>query len=177
MVKKRPAIFLDRDGVLNIPKIKDGKSYAPLTKKKFRLYPFVIELCKKLKEKYLLVIVTNQPDLKSGKLKKNELYSMHKSLKKKINYDALYYCSAKSKKAKNRKPNPGMLIKAIENLDINIKKSYLIGDRFSDIEAGNKLNCKTIFIDRNYKEIKPNYPNFVVKSFKQAAKLILNEKN
>lgn len=177
MVSKRAAIFLDRDGVLNIPFIKNGKSYAPLKAKNFRLYPFVIKMCEKLKRKYLLIVVTNQPDLENGKLKKQELFLMNNSLKEKINYDALYYCSSKSSRSKNRKPNPGMLLKSIKEFDININKSYLIGDRCSDIVAGNKVKCKTIFIDRNYKETKPMNQDFTAKSFRQAVGYILNEKD
>ena len=64
MVKKKPAIFLDRDGVLNIPNIKSGKSFAPTKASKFKLYPYVSNLCNKLKKNYLLIVVTNQPDLK-----------------------------------------------------------------------------------------------------------------
>lgn len=177
MVKNPPAIFLDRDGVLNIPKVKNGKSYAPIRADDFRLYPFVIDSCKKLKKRYLLIVVTNQPDLKKGKLKIDQLSLMHKKLKKKINYDQLYFCSALSKSSKFRKPNIGMLEKSIKKFNININKSYLVGDRWSDIIAGKKIGCKTIFIDRNYRENKPKNPNYIVKSFKQAAGIILSEKD
>jgi D-glycero-D-manno-heptose 1,7-bisphosphate phosphatase len=176
MVKKKPAIFLDRDGVLNIPKIKNRKSYAPTNIKDFKLYPSVSSLCKKLKKKYLLIVVTNQPDLQNGKLKISQLNLMHSKLKKRIHYDQLYYCSSLSVKSKFKKPNPGMLFKSIEEFNINTNKSFLIGDRWSDIEAGKKINCKTIFIDRNYNEQKPNNPDFTVKSFKKAVEIIYNAK-
>jgi D-glycero-D-manno-heptose 1,7-bisphosphate phosphatase len=69
-----------------------------------------------------------------------------------------------------------MLFKSIEEFNINTNKSFLIGDRWSDIEAGKKINCKTIFIDRNYNEQKPNNPDFTVKSFKKAVEIIYNAK-
>tara|TARA_E500000178_G_C16701989_1_gene608633 strand:+ start:190 stop:711 length:522 start_codon:yes stop_codon:yes gene_type:complete len=173
VVKKKPAIFLDRDGVLNVPIIIKKKTYAPTNMYKFRLYPNVKKLCKKLKKKYLLIVVTNQPDIKKGKLKIEELELMHTKLKNEINYDELYFCSSISKTSFYRKPNPGMLLKAVKKFNINIEKSYLIGDRWSDIEAGKKIGCKTIFINRNYYEKKPKYPDFIVKSFSQAVRIIL----
>lgn len=176
MVKKKPAIFLDRDGVLNIPKIKRRKSFAPTKVSEFKLYPFVSDLCNKLKKNYLLIVVTNQPDLKKGKLKINQLNLMHIKLKKKINYDQLYYCSSLSINSKFKKPNAGMLLKSIKEFNIDTRMSYLIGDRWSDIEAGKKVKCKTIFIDRNYEEKKPNNPDFTVKSFKKAVEVIFNDK-
>jgi D-glycero-D-manno-heptose 1,7-bisphosphate phosphatase len=176
MVKKI-AVFLDRDGVLNIPKIVKNRSYAPLKFKEFRFYPKVKKNCNLLKKYFLLIIVTNQPDVKRGKIKISELNKMHKKLHDEIKYDDLYYCKSLNKKSKFRKPNPGMLLKAINKYNINLSKSYLIGDRWSDIEAGNKVGCKTIFIDRNYKEKKPNKFDFKVKSFSMAAKFILHDKN
>ena len=176
MVKKK-AIFFDRDGVLNIPIIYKKKSFAPLKIKDFRIYPHVKKFCKILKKNFLLIIVTNQPDVKRGKLKISELEKMHYKLFDKILYDALFFSTSLTKRSKYRKPNTGMLIKAIKKFNINSKKSYLIGDRWSDIEAGKKVGCKTIFIDRNYEEKKPNKFDFKAKSFSMAAKYILNDKN
>ncbi len=175
MVKKK-AIFLDRDGVLNIPKIYKGKTYAPLKYKNFLLYPNVKKFCDILKKNFLIIVVTNQPDIKKGKLKINELDKMHRKLFKKISYDDLLYSTSLTNRSKFRKPNPGMLIKAIKKFDIDTKKSYLIGDRWSDIEAGNRIGCRTIYIDRNYKEKKPYKFDFRAKSFSMAAKYILNDK-
>ena len=76
-----------------------------------------------------------------------------------------------------RKPNPGMLIKAIRDFNVNPSLSYMIGDRWSDIKAGNKVGCKTIFINRNYNEKKPNLQDYNARSFSSAARIILNDKN
>jgi D-glycero-D-manno-heptose 1,7-bisphosphate phosphatase len=173
MVKKKSAIFLDRDGVLNIPIIIKKKTYAPTNIRKFRLYPNVKRLCKRLKKKYLLIVITNQPDIKNGKLKIEQLKLMHVKLKNEINYDELYFCSSMSKNSFYRKPNPGMLLKAVKKFNIHIENSYLIGDRWSDIEAGKKIGCKTIFINRDYYEKKPQSPDFVVRSFSQAVQKII----
>lgn len=175
MVKSK-AIFLDRDGVLNIPKIKNGKSFAPLKFVNFKLYPNVSKFCKILKKKnFLIIIVTNQPDVKRGKLKILELNKMHQKLYNKVLYDDLLFSTSLTKNSKYRKPNAGMLIKAIKKFNINAKKSYIIGDRWSDIAAGNKVGCKTVFIDRNYKEKKPYTFDFKAKSFHMAATYIIND--
>ena len=175
MVIKKKAIFLDRDGVLNKPKIIKGKSYAPLKVNDFKLYPNVKKLCKKLKnKKYLLIVITNQPDIKRGKISVNSLNAMHKKLYKSINYDGIYYCSAISKKSKFKKPNVGMFKKAIKEHRIDLPQSYMIGDRYTDIESAKKIKCKSIFIDRKYKEKIPRTQIITVKSFSQAAKYILN---
>ena len=176
MVRKR-AVFLDRDGVLNIPRIYKNKSYAPLRSKDFKLYPGVKKYCIKLKKNFLLIVITNQPDLTKGILTYSELKKMHEQLYMSINYDDLFFCSAISNKSYFKKPNPGMLTKAISKYKINPKKSYLIGDRWSDIEAGEKVGCKTVFIDRHYNEQKPLKFDFKTKSFIKAAKYILNDQN
>ena len=88
----------------------------------------------------------------------------------------MYYCSSLSINSKFKKPNAGMLLKSIKEFNIDTRMSYLIGDRWSDIEAGKKVKCKTIFIDRNYEEKKPNNPDFTVKSFKKAVEVIFNDK-
>ena len=176
MVKKK-AIFLDRDGVLNKPIIYKNKGFAPLKIEDFHMYPHVKKFCKILKKNFLLIIVTNQPDVKRGKLKISELEKMHHKLLNIIFYDALFFSTSLTRRSKYRKPNVGMLTKAIKKFKINSKRSYLIGDRWSDIEAGKKVGCKTIFIDRNYEEKKPNKFDFRAKSFSMAAKYILNDKN
>ena len=173
---KRKAVFLDRDGVLNIPKVKNGKSFAPLKFINFRLYPNVSKYCKILKRNnFLIIIVTNQPDIKKGKLKVTELNKMHQKLHNKILYDDLFFSSSLTINSKYRKPNPGMLIKAINKYNICIKKSYIIGDRWSDIQAGINVGCKTVFIDRNYREKKPVKFDFKAKSFSMAVKFIIND--
>jgi len=176
MVRKR-AIFLDRDGVLNIPKIYKNKSYAPLKYENFRLYPYVKKFCKILKKNFLIIVVTNQPDVKKGTLKVSELRKMHNKLFKQIQYDDLFYCTSITTRSKFKKPNTGMFLKAIKKFQIDPNISYIIGDRWSDIEAGNKVGCKTIYIDRNYDEKKPYKFTFKAKSFSVASKYILNDKN
>lgn len=176
MVSYNKAVFLDRDGVLVKSQMKDRKAYAPKTFKDFKIYKYSLECVKKLSSKgYKIIVVTNQPDVEKKKITKKSLNKMHLFLKKKIKVNKIYTCIHTSeKKCMCRKPKPGMLIKAAEINNINLKKSYMVGDRSSDIICGKRVGCKTIFIDRNYKEAKPKKQNISVKNLKEATNYILN---
>jgi len=174
VVKVTKAVFLDRDGVLNVPIIIKKKSYAPTKLKDFRLYPKVARFCKMLKQKgFLLIVITNQPDYRKKKIPIKVLHEIHQKLKKKIEYDNIYISLSSNPKNFFKKPNPGMLLEAKKKYNIDFKKSYLIGDRFSDIEAASNVGCKAIFIDRKYNELKPSYQIKNTKSFEGAVKFIL----
>lgn len=174
MVKNIKAVFLDRDGVLNLPIVIKNKPYAPTRIKDFRLYPYVTKFCKILKKNnFLLIVVTNQPDYYRKKISLNILKKIHEALKKKIQFDDIYVSLSSNNKNFFRKPNPGMLIRAKKKYNINFKKSYLIGDRRTDIEAAKRAGCKAIFINRNYEELPPSYQIKTVKSFGEAVNFIL----
>ena len=174
MVNSTKVVFLDRDGVLNVPIIVKGKSFAPTNLKHFRIYPYVEKYCKKLKKKnFLLIVVTNQPDYYKKKISISNLKKMHEKLKKKIQFDDIYVSFSSNNKNFFRKPNPGMLLAAKKKYNINFKESYLIGDRYKDMEVASKVGCNAIFIDRKYKELKPFSQIKTAKSFRQAANFIL----
>lgn len=176
MVNK--AIFLDRDGVLNIPLIKNRKSYAPTKFKDFRFYPYVKLYCNILKKKnFKLIVVTNQPDLSKGKIKQEEYNRMCLKLKLDLKIDEIYTSKSSSSKSPYRKPKPYMLLKSIKKNKFNQKKCFMIGDRWSDIEAASKANCKSIFINRNYHEPFPSDQLATVDNFKQAVEIILKKFN
>ena len=170
--KSKKAIFLDRDGVLNKPIIKNGKSYAPIKINDFKLYPKVVDICKKIKKNYLLIVITNQPDVGKKKIKYSDLKIMHKKLFDKILYDDIFVSTSVSNKSWYKKPNPGMLIKAVKKYNIDIKKSFLVGDRWKDIMAADKIGCRSIFIDRKYKELKPTKQIATVGSLSGALNII-----
>lgn len=176
MIKYNKAIFLDRDGVVVRSIIINKKSYAPRSLKDFKILPKVSIFSEKLKKKkFKLIIVTNQPDVSRGLIKRSILNQMHKLLKEKCKFDDIYVSTSSSRKSFFRKPNPGMLISAIKKHNLNVKKCYLIGDRESDILAAQKVGCKSIFIERNYAETKPKSQVKTVKSFAEASKYIIKE--
>ena len=173
------AVFLDRDGVINKPIIIDGKGYAPQLLKDFKIFPKVKSDVKKLKNKgFKVFVITNQPDIGNKLLKKKTLNEMHSLLKAKVSIDKIYCCShTRNDRCKCRKPKPGMIIKASNESKINLKESYMVGDRKIDIDAGLKAGCKTIFVNNNYYEKRPTKQEKTVKSLHAAVKYILKIKN
>ena len=176
MVSKNKAVFLDRDGVLVKSVIKNKKGYAPKTMDEFSLYPNIGKSCIKLKKKnYLLIIITNQPDLGEKSIKEKVFNKMNRILKSVISYDKLYVSRSHSLSSYFRKPNPGLFNLAIKKYKLDISKCFMVGDRKSDIDAADKVECKSIFIDRKYKEEKPSRQITQVNSFKKAVDVILQK--
>jgi D-glycero-D-manno-heptose 1,7-bisphosphate phosphatase len=172
------AIFLDRDGVINKGYVTNGKSYAPRKIEDFKLLPYVKESIEKLiNNGYLIIVVTNQPDISNGLLSLDVLYLMHNKLREKLAVTDIYFCPhSKNENCECRKPKPGMIVAAAQKYKINFSKSFLIGDRASDIEAGKKVGCRLIFINRNYKESKPIIQEKTVNNLKSATNYILKNK-
>ena len=120
------------------------------------------------KMKFLLIIVTNQPDVSRGITNKSDVEKIHEHIKKNLPINDIYVCYYSNDNNPYRKPNNMMLIDAAKKWKIDLLNSYLIGDRKKDIDAGIKSGCKTFFIDYNYQEDKPKNPNYVVKSLFEA---------
>ena len=176
IVKYKPAIFFDRDGVLNKAYVKKGKPYAPRDYSKFIVFDEVPELLKKLKNRgYLIVVVTNQPDIGNGFTKIQEVEKMHKKLFETRLIDKIYMCTHRQDENCNcRKPKTGMFMKAKEELLIDMNSSWMIGDRDSDIRAGYSAGVNCIFIDKGYKETKIDLIKCpIVKDLKSCVKKIL----
>jgi D-glycero-D-manno-heptose 1,7-bisphosphate phosphatase len=174
------AIFLDRDGTLNLPVIRDGRPYPPHNLAEFRLFDGVVDACAQLKAAgYKLVVVTNQPDVGRGTQEQSVVEAMHTSLLGHLpSIDMIQVCyhggEAHGQPCKCRKPAPGMLLQAADSLEINLGASWMIGDRWGDIDAGHAAGCRTILIDHGYAERAPTWPpDFIVKSLAEAAGIIL----
>ncbi len=166
------AVFLDRDGVINQSIVKNGKPYAPRSFDEFKLLPNVKKALKLLhKENYLLIIVTNQPDVGDQIQKKEVVDSFHRFLLNNLPIDDIEVCFDRN--SLNYKPNIGMLLKSKEKLNIDFAKSFMIGDRWRDIDAGKNAGCKTIFIDHGYQESLNEQPDCTVSSLYEAALHIL----
>lgn len=173
------AVFLDRDGIININepeylyKIKD-----------FKFIPFVISALQKLsKADYKIIIITNQSGIGRGYFREEDLEKLHQWLfrelkKKKIKIDKIYYCSHHPKNnCACRKPKIGMLLQAVSDFGLSLNKSWLIGDDERDIITGREANIRTIKIGKRMPKETKLEPNYYAKNLLTAVQSILkNEK-
>jgi D-glycero-D-manno-heptose 1,7-bisphosphate phosphatase len=152
-----PAVFLDRDGVLVIPEFRDGRSYAPRSMDAFSIYEDAKPCLARLKAAgFILVVVTNQPDVGAGFLSSRELETMHETLRAGLPIDHVEVCiHTQNQQCDCRKPKPGMLMRAAELYDIDLASSFMVGDRASDVAAGRAAGCRTAFLDLSYEAEAP----------------------
>ena len=152
------AIFLDRDGVINRSLVRNGIPYAPIDLKDFEILPGVLDGLVLLKKSgYKLIVVTNQPDIKTGKQNIATLNKMHQIILNELPIDRIMICMhTDADRCNCRKPLPGLIHEAATLLQINLKKSWMVGDRWRDILAGQSAGCKCFFINHSYNERQPD---------------------
>jgi D-glycero-D-manno-heptose 1,7-bisphosphate phosphatase len=175
----RRAVFLDRDGVINCATVRNGKPYPPATLNDFIYLSGVEDCIKKLRAVgYLVIIVTNQPDVAAGTQSKQVVESMHAKLHQDMLCDDIKVCyHTDEDECGCRKPKPGMLYEAARKWDISLKESFMVGDRWRDIEAGKSAGCYTYYIDYQYQEKAPDNPDEIVSSLEDAGRRILQKFN
>jgi len=151
------AVFLDRDGVLNQARVSDGKPYPPATLDEFVIVPEAPACLNELKRKgFRLIVVTNQPDVAHGHQSIATVEEMHQKLCQALPVDEVLVCyHDDADDCACRKPRPGLLIEAQRKHQLDLTRSFLIGDRWKDVDAGNAAGCKTAFIDYQYRERGP----------------------
>lgn len=171
----RRAVFLDRDGVINRSIVREGKPYPPQTMDELEILPGVPDALLRLREAgYLLIVVTNQPDVARGTQSREAVEAMHTALKEQLALNKIVACYHDNREAcACRKPAPGMLLDAAAEYGIDLATSFMVGDRWRDIEAGERAGCTTIFIDYHYDEALTSAPDHVVDSLSEAAAWIL----
>src|SRR5271155_3672097 len=172
----RPAIFLDRDGVLNRAVVRDGKPSPPPGVEELELLPEVASSLQDLKAHgFVLLVITNQPDVSRGTQTREAVEAIHHVLATSLPIDDIFVCyHDDADHCACRKPNPGMLLEAQRKHNIDLSRSFVVGDRWRDIDAGHAAGCKTILIDYGYGERKPAQPpEATVRSLREAADWIL----
>ena len=172
-------VFLDRDGVINRSEMRGGKPYAPRRLEDFRLLPGVSKSVDALKRAgFLVVVVTNQPDIGNGLVEASIVEAMHARLRSRVAVDDIRICPHRQDAGCScRKPKPGMLLAAARQWNIDLKISYMVGDRASDIVAGKAAGCYTLLINRHYSEPLLNAPERTVRSLPAAVRFILSRKH
>ena len=173
------AVFLDRDGVINRSEVRRGKPYAPRRQEDFRLLPGVAKAARSLKRAgFLVIVVTNQPDIGHGRVPAAAVEAMHAKLRSRVAVDDIRVCPHRQDAGCScRKPRPGLLLAAARDWKINLKDSYMVGDRASDIVAGEAAGCYTLLINRHYSEPLPSAPGRTVRSLPAAVRFILSRKH
>jgi D-sedoheptulose 7-phosphate isomerase len=174
---KERAVFLDRDGVINRAFVRDGKPFSPPTSQELEVLPGVPEALHELKSHgFKLLVVTNQPDVGRGKQPRETLDALHRMLRKRLPLDDIFVCCHTDEdKCDCRKPMPGLLLEAARKYKIDLAASFIVGDRWRDVEAGYNAGCKTILIDYGYSEKPPDHePDLRVSSLREAADWIIH---
>lgn len=173
----RRAVFLDRDGVINRAVVRDGKPYPPANLSEMEILPGVSEALALLHETgFMLIVVTNQPDVARGTTPMAAVEEINNHLAACLPIDEFRTCYHDSGDGCDcRKPLPGALLSAARQHGIDLGESYMVGDRWRDIEAGQRAGCKTLFIDYGYAEKQPESVNFRVHSLVEAAHIILGK--
>ena len=146
------AVFFDRDGVLCRAQMVDGRPRAPLSLQEFQLEPDAQAAVQAVTAAGLLaVVVTNQPELATGELQPSVLEAIHRSLQAEVDVTAIYVCPHQANAGcLCHKPKPGLLERASVELDVNLGASFMIGDRWRDVGAGQAVGCRTVLIERPY---------------------------
>jgi D-glycero-D-manno-heptose 1,7-bisphosphate phosphatase len=176
-MKLNKAVFLDRDGVINRPVIVGGKPYPPRAVADFEMLPGVVQAFADLKNaSYLLVVVTNQPDVGRGIMKKDVVEAIHETMVRLLPIDRVEVCyhagAEYGEECECRKPRSGMVFAAAERLAIDLARSFMVGDRWRDVECGWNAGCRTVFIDWGYQESLKHQPDYRAGDLLEAAKLI-----
>jgi D-glycero-D-manno-heptose 1,7-bisphosphate phosphatase len=173
----RRAVFLDRDGVLNRASIIEGIPHPPANLAEFEILPGVVEACTELRAAgFLLIVVTNQPDVARGKQRREVVEEINHALRLRVPVDEIKVCYHDDQdRCSCRKPLPGLLRQASSEWEIDLSASFIVGDRWKDIETGRNAGCSTILIDCDYREAILSKPDHRVRSLAEVPDWILRQ--
>src|SRR3989344_4070411 len=169
---KNKALFLDRDGIINKIIARDDKQTSPRSFEEFELTPGIKEILKEFKNRgFLNIIITSQPEVERGLVTKEEIDKMHDFIKDNLLIDDLLVCFHDDyHNCDCRKPKPGLFFGSAKKWDVDLSKSFMLGDTHKDIRAGRSAGVKTILIDTFYnQEVQPDYR---IKNFGEIFNLI-----
>lgn len=172
------AVFLDRDGVIVRTLVRDGLPFAVSKASEMEIELEAREALEALRDLgFLLFVVSNQPEVARGALLQSELEAMNRALLAALPLDGIYICPHENADGCScRKPLPGLILRAASDRAIDLAKSYMVGDRWRDVDAGRAAGCRTVWIDRGYRERLPSLPPHAsVASLTEAVRWIESE--
>lgn len=169
------AAFLDRDGVLNEALVREGLLYPPSNTDELVIVSDAFSTLTRLRKNgFRLVIVTNQPDIAGGRTSHQAVDEINDFLLRKLSVDNIEVCPHDDCDGCDcRKPLPGMLVRSAQRFGIELGVSFMVGDRWRDIEAGRRAGCQTILIGDGYTEAIRSKPDIAVATLKDAANWII----
>lgn len=174
----KKGVFLDRDGVLSKVIFRNGKPCSARTLEEFEIFPFAGPCLERLhRAGYVLLIITNQPDIARGKMDLQTLEGMNRILLERLGGDSgvrkVYFCPHDGlDQCLCRKPQPGMILQGAKEWGLDLKKSFVIGDRGSDAEAGQRAGCKTLLLRTPFNT--DARPDYWAKDLHEACQMILS---
>ena len=173
----KPAVFLDRDGVINRTIVRDGVPHPPDSLEEVEILPGVPEALAKLSQVALpLVVVTNQPDVARGTQTREAVEQINQFLRTRLPLTEICTCFHDTPdNCSCRKPKAGLLVEAARSYNIDLKRSFMVGDRWSDIVAGQTAGCTTLLIDLPYSNAEKCSPDFRVRDLAEATEIIVRE--
>ena len=169
------AVFLDRDGVINRAFVFDGVPTPPKSIGEVEILSGVREAIELLQERnFVVIVVTNQPDVARGFVSRESVEAINTHLSQELGIKLFYSCFHDDlDECICRKPKPGLIMDSAAYLDLDLNKSFMVGDRWRDITAGQAAGCKCFFIDYEYEEKSPVLPFTKVSSLLEATRMIL----
>lgn len=162
--------------MINRAVVRDGNPYPPAGVEDLEVLPGVSAALQRLKTAgYLLIVVTNQPDVARGTQSRAAVEALHTRLASMLPIDEFRTCYHDDvDMCACRKPKPGLILDSARALGVDLRASVMVGDRWRDVEAGEQAGCATVFLDRGYSERKPQNPDAVFESLPEAAEWILS---
>lgn len=174
MMRLRPAVFLDRDGVLNEIVMRDGQPASPRTLEQLRLAPDIAAVDRLAEAGYLLFIATNQPDVARGLIDTGTLDRMFAAIRGRVRIDDVRVCVHEDADGcECRKPKPGMLLDLARHWHVDLARSCMVGDMWRDVAAARAAGCRSVLIRREYN--RDAAPDVAVDTLADAVAWVLGE--